>query len=59
MTRGKLRGLLACLAVGLFVSASALATGAGAASPEQVTITAVEFFPAPDYLGEPFLITIE
>ena len=46
MTNGRLHGLLGCLVLGLFVSVSALATGAGAASPEQVTIHATEFFAA-------------
>ena len=55
MTKGRLHGLLACLVLGLFVSVSAPATGAGAASPEQVTISATEFFPAN---GDP-QITIE
>jgi hypothetical protein len=55
MTKGRLHRLLGCLVLGLFVSVSALATGAGAASPEQVTISATEFFPAS---GDP-QITIE
>jgi hypothetical protein len=46
MTKRRLHGLLGCLVLGLFVSVSALATGAGAASPESVTILANEFFPA-------------
>lgn len=46
MTKGRLHGLLGCLVLGLFVSVSALATGAGAASPESVTIHATEFFAA-------------
>jgi hypothetical protein len=37
---------LGCLVLGLFVSVSVLATGAGATSPEAVTILADEFFPA-------------
>jgi hypothetical protein len=45
MTKRRLQGLLGCLALGL-VSVSVLATGAGAASPESVTILADEFFPA-------------
>jgi hypothetical protein len=55
MTKGRLHGLLGCVLLGLFVSVAALATGAGAASPEQVTIYATEFFPAN---GDP-QITIE
>ena len=46
MTKGRLHGLLGCVLLGLFVSVAALATGAGAASPEQVTIHATEFFAA-------------
>ena len=46
MTKGRLDRLLGCLVLGLFVSVGALATGAGAASPESVTITAKEYFPA-------------
>ena len=46
MTRGRLHGLLGCVLLGLFVSVAALATGAGAASPESVTILADEFFAA-------------
>jgi hypothetical protein len=46
MTKGRLHGLLGCVLLGLFVSVAALATGAGAASPESVTILADEFFPA-------------
>ena len=37
MTKGRLHGLLGCVLLGLFVSVAALATGAGAASPESVT----------------------
>ena len=54
MIRGRLHPLLGCLVVGLFVSVLALASGAGAASPEQVTIKADETFFA---VGDP-LITI-
>jgi hypothetical protein len=46
MTKGRLHGFLGCVLLGLFVSVAALATGAGAASPESVTILADEFFPA-------------
>ena len=46
MTKGRLRGFLGCLVLGLFVTVSGLATGAGAASPEHVTISATEFFAA-------------
>jgi hypothetical protein len=46
MTKGRLRGFLGCVLLGLFVSVVAMATGAGAASPEAVTILADEFFPA-------------
>jgi hypothetical protein len=45
-TRGTFQGLLGCLALGLCVSALVLATGAAAGTPEAVTITADEFFPA-------------
>ena len=45
MTKGRLHGLLGCLVLSLFVSVSALATGAGATSGEQVTIYAIESFP--------------
>jgi hypothetical protein len=46
MTKGRLRGFLGCVVLALFVAVSALATGAGAASPQQVTIYATEFFAA-------------
>jgi hypothetical protein len=46
MTKGRFHRLLGSLALGLFLSFSALTGGAGAASPEQVTIYAAEFFAA-------------
>ena len=46
MTKRRIHGLLGCLVLGLFVSVSVLATSAGAGTPEAVTITADEFFPA-------------
>jgi hypothetical protein len=55
MTKGRLHRLVGCVLLGLLVSVAALATGAGAASPESVTILADEFFPAS---GAPATITI-
>jgi hypothetical protein len=45
MTKGRLHGFLGSVLLGLFVSVSVLATGAGATSPKYVTIHADEFFP--------------
>jgi hypothetical protein len=46
MTRGRLHAVLGCLVLGLLASVSALTTGAVAATPKSVTITADEFFGA-------------
>jgi hypothetical protein len=46
MNMAKRRGLLGCLVVALLAPVLALATSAGAAAPESVTIHADEFFPA-------------
>jgi len=46
MTRGKRHAALGCLVLGLLASVSALTSGAVAATPEPVTITADEFFGA-------------
>src|SRR5580765_6393973 len=45
-SRRSFRGLLGCLALGLGLPAFVLATGAAAGTPQAVTITADEFFPA-------------
>jgi hypothetical protein len=46
MTRRRLQAMLGCLVLGLLASVSAVTTGAVAATPEPVTITADEFFGA-------------